>query len=78
MSCWCDGEDPGCETCHPEMLPEARQAFRTQKVAERVLIRIALHRETTDVWTATLVAAADAYRTASEEASVFDAFGRRK
>jgi hypothetical protein len=37
MSCWCDGDDPGCEVCHPGMHPDARHAFRRVRDAQKAL-----------------------------------------
>jgi hypothetical protein len=31
MSCWCDGEDPGCSACHPSMSDEDRAQVRQQR-----------------------------------------------
>ncbi len=39
MSCWCDGDDPGCETCHPTMRPEKRASLRRVKAAREELLR---------------------------------------
>jgi len=41
MSCWCDGEDPGCETCHPMQTPARRKLEREHKKAVEFLLTIA-------------------------------------
>lgn len=33
MSCWCDGEDPGCSACFPRMKEEERIFARARKKA---------------------------------------------
>jgi hypothetical protein len=47
-NCWCDGEDPGCETCHPWMTAEARveaRAKRKVRDAAQELLRALLNAE---------------------------------
>lgn len=77
MSCWCDGEDPGCPHCHPDMLPEARAAFRAVKKAREALLgRARIDRALDETTDALVLQAAAAYRAAVRERERFDAFGR--
>ena len=41
MSCWCDGDDPGCEVCHPNMHRDARRALRRVRDARIALEKAA-------------------------------------
>lgn len=75
MSCWCDGDDPGCKVCHPNMLPEAREAFRADKQAVTALLALALRE---DVAAYDLILAAKAWRDARKTKNTFDVFGQAK
>jgi hypothetical protein len=73
MSCWCDGDDPGCERCHPSMTAAARVAFRAEKAAMVALLKLALSEH---VQAHELADAAKAYREAKNMRSRFDGLGR--
>jgi hypothetical protein len=38
MSCWCDGDDPGCEVCHRHLTNRQRIAVRATKAAREALL----------------------------------------
>jgi hypothetical protein len=41
MSCWCDGDDPGCEVCQPTMRQEQRDTARALKRVTGELLQAA-------------------------------------
>jgi hypothetical protein len=41
MSCWCDGDDPGCRICNPMMSEPERAKLRGIKAARDALVRSA-------------------------------------
>lgn len=73
MSCWCDGEDPGCETCHPSMHPDTRVAVRLVRTTHAQLCEAAISGDG-----ATLLIAAAAYRSAVELNRLYDYAKGRK
>jgi hypothetical protein len=68
MSCWCDGEDPGCAVCHPSLDDRQRLAVRATKRAREKLLEVATMGDVAD----DLVEAARCYRLAL--ADEYDAF----
>lgn len=72
MSCYCDGNDPGCQICHPNMLPEARVDLRALQRAQLNLLVTAAKDQRIE---ADVLRAADAYREAARRANRWDAFG---
>jgi hypothetical protein len=62
MSCWCDGDDPGCKVCHPAMSRERRDTARAlQRVTRELLATVA-----ENAGSIPLVKAAHDYRVALE------------
>ena len=76
MSCYCDGNDPGCEVCHPDMVSEARIDLRALQLAQINLLGEAAKNDRKEVYV--LVHAADTYREAAKRANTWDAFGTKR
>lgn len=72
MSCYCDGNDPGCEVCHPDMLPECRADLRALQLAQLTLLGTAARDQRSG---ADILRAADAYREAAKRANRWNAIG---
>jgi hypothetical protein len=75
MSCYCDGNDPGCETCHPDMLPEARGDMRALQLAQLNLLGVAARDARSD---ADVLRAADDYQKLAERANEWNALGTER
>lgn len=78
MSCYCDGDDPGCEVCHPNMLPKARADLRARQLAQINLLGAAAKDSRGGDWherDGAVVLAADYYREATRRANRWNAFG---
>ena len=72
MSCFCDGNDPGCETCHPAMVPEARAELRALQLAQFNLLGAAAKDGQNGK---EVILAANNYREAVKRANTWNAFG---
>jgi len=75
MSCYCDGCDPGCPVCHPDMAEDARADLRALQRAQLTLLAAAAKDTGVSDRSTEVLRAANAYRDAAKRANRWNAFG---